>query len=657
MKSIAMRKVGLPLPLRRVYGFWRQFSRDRVALISLVVLLACLTLAIAAPWLPISDPMAFEHEQYQPPSRQHLMGTDNFGRSVLSRVIWGTRLALTIGVVSAGIAMTFGITLGALSGYFGGWIDDVLSRIFDVFLLIPSFLLALLMVALFGPNIIFVMLVIGITRWPRSARVMRAQVLTLKSRTYVKAARVSGASHAKALFLHIIPNGLAPVLTHGTILMGSAILTEAGLSFLGMGDPNTVSWGRMIFDGQQHLRVAPWMSIFPGIAMLIVVCALNLIGDGLNYAVNPQLRERTVPRGMELPKLSPRSTDSTAAEPSEPSDLANEPQLDIRDLTMYYAIESGWVRAVDGVSLKLGRGQSVGLAGESGCGKTSVGIAIMRVLPSNARILGGSVLLDGREILQTSEEVFKKVRWTEISMIFQSAMNALNPVKTVGSQLTEAYKLHRPRSNRSEALDKVKELFDIVGIPRDRAGSYPHELSGGMRQRVMISLALLLEPKVIIADEPTTALDVLVQDQILAEMERLKKQMNLSFVLISHDIGVLAETCDQIAVMYAGQIVEQAHTRAILTNPRHPYTSGLLGSLPRLTGPRIELVTLPGESTVMVSEPQGCRFAPRCPLATEFCRTITPELIAFDTNHTSRCHYALTAEVETAWQDRRPPNA
>jgi oligopeptide/dipeptide ABC transporter ATP-binding protein len=281
----------------------------------------------------------------------------------------------------------------------------------------------------------------------------------------------------------------------------------------------------------------------------------------------------------------------------------------------------------------------------------------MRVLPRNARILSGNALVDGREILQISEEAFKKVRWTEISMIFQSAMNALDPVKTVGDQLTQAYKLHRPDSNRSEALDRVHELFDIVGIPAERIASYPHELSGGMRQRVMISLALLLEPKVIIADEPTTALDVLVQDQILAELERLQEQMHLSFVLISHDIGILAETCDEIAVMYAGQIVEQAGTDVILTNPRHPYTSGLLGSLPRLTGPRKELITLPGESTVMVSEPRGCSFAPRCPLATELCRTVAPELISYDGTHTSRCHFALTPRVESAWQNGRQAGA
>jgi peptide/nickel transport system permease protein len=413
----------------------------------------------------------------------------------------------------------------------------------------------------------------------------------------------------------------------------------------------------MIFDGQQHLRIAPWMSIFPGIAMLIVVCALNLVGDGLNYAVNPQLRERSVPKGMKAPKLAPSVASNPDAESRESVDTTSSLQLDVRDLSMYYAIERGWVRAVDGVSIKLGQGQSIGLAGESGCGKTSVGIAIMRVLPRNGRIMGGEALLDGREILEVSEESFKQVRWTEISMIFQSAMNALDPVKTVGSQLTDVYKLHRPDSSRSEALDRVDELFDIVGIPRERTESYPHELSGGMRQRVMISLALLLEPKVIIADEPTTALDVLVQDQILAELERLQEKMNLSFILISHDIGILTETCDEIAVMYAGQIVEQAGTKAILTNPRHPYTSGLLGSLPRLTGPRKELITLPGESTVMMSQPQGCRFAPRCPLATELCYTVVPELIAYDANHTSRCHYALTPDVESAWQVKGEPHA
>jgi peptide/nickel transport system permease protein len=609
------------------------------------------------------------------------MGTDNYGRSMLSRVIWGARLGLTVGVVAAGISMALGIILGANSGYFGGWIDDVLSRTFDIFMLIPSFFLAMLMIALFGPSIYFIMLVIGITMWPRSARIMRAQVLTLKERVFVQATLSSGASHLQALFVHVMPNGLGPVITHGTILMGSAILIEAGLSFLGLGDPNTVSWGRMIFEGQAHLRIAPWMSFFPGLAMLLVVCALNLFGDGLNRAVNPHLQERRSAGTLELPEDIPSpDTEPEGLSPLPPSrtgvsgdgsypvpnmisgihtnlqlmqaiaNNADEPLLNVRDLTMYYDLEDAWLRAADGVSLHLDRGDSLGLVGESGCGKTSVGLTLMRVLPRNARVLRGSVTLSGREILNSNETDFKAVRWNQISMIFQSSMNSLNPVKRSGEQLVDAYRLHRPGTTDQEALQRVRELFEIVHIPTNRIQSYPHELSGGMRQRVMIALALLLDPEVIIADEPTTALDVLVQDQILAELIRLREEMDLSIILISHDVGIVAETCDRIAVMYAGQIVEEAPSRDLFKHSRHPYTQGLLGSLPTITGPRKELIALPGESTPVVGQPQGCRFAARCPLAADLCHQVDPPALRVNGNHWARCHFALEARVEAAWQ-------
>jgi peptide/nickel transport system permease protein len=628
-----------------------------VALVSLAILGLFVCIALVAPLLPIPDPMAFGKDQYTAPSGTHLMGTDNFGRSLLSRVIWGTRLALAVGIVSAGISMALGIVLGGVAGYFGGWLDDLLCRVFDIFLLIPSFFLALLMVSLFGPSVVFIMLVIGITRWPRSARIMRAQVLTLRSRTFVQATRVSGASHLQALFAHIVPNGLAPVITHGTILMGSAILTEAGLSFLGMGDPNTVSWGRMIQEGQQHLRVAPWMSVFPGLAMLLLVCVLNLVGDGLNYALNPHLRPRRLPRESLIPAVEPTVVETSTAGAPEPAPVADPPgslALDIQSLKAFYGLEEGWVRAADDVSLQIRQGESLGLVGESGCGKTTIALALMRVIPLNARIIGGQVYLGPQEILNAPESSYKQVRWSRVSMVFQSAMNSLDPVRRVGDQLMAVYRLHRPAADRQEALARVRELFDIVGIPQNRVRSYPHELSGGMRQRAMICLALLLEPEIILADEPTTALDVLVQDQILAELELLQEQLGISLVLISHDVGIVSETCNRIAVMYAGQIVEEATPTAIFGDSRHPYTLGLLGSLPRLTGPRTELIVLPGESVYPIGDMRGCRFAPRCPLVTDLCVDTDPTLIEVGERHFSRCHYALDDRVSCAWT---PPGA
>lgn len=610
---------------------WRDILRTPAILASLGIVLVAIAVAVLAPVLDLPAPERMDANPYLPPSADHWLGTDNFGRDMLSRVIWGTQLALLVAVVSSAISTLVGVVLGSISGYYGGWIDAVMSRTFDVFLLIPAFFLVLLIVALFGSDITFIMLAIAATTWPRSARIMRSQVLTLKARTYVQAALAAGASHGQVLRRHVIPNGLAPIITDATLLMGLAVLTEAGLSFLGLGDQNTVSWGRMIFEGQRHLSLAPWISIFPGVAMLVLVAALNFLGDGLNRMLNPQLHQH----GNTGREVVPVPVQPSAQEPEEGETAA---LLRVSGLKMYYRLGGQNVRAVDGVSFELPRGGSLGIVGESGCGKSSLGIALMQVLPPNAAIHGGSMEFDGASVLDSRS--FRAVRWRRQAMIFQSAMNALNPVLTVGRQLEEAYRLHRPDASRAEALERVGEIFDTVGIPRWRMSSYPHELSGGMRQRVMIALSLLLNPELIIADEPTTALDVLVQDQIMAEIDDLREQMGLSLILISHDMGTVAETCERVAVMYAGELVEQAPTATIFSGARHPYTRALVESLPTVSGPRRRLVSLPGEPFVPVGEPTGCRFAPRCSMATDLCRRVAPESRSLASDHVAACHYA-----------------
>ena len=613
----------------------RHLMQRPATAISAVVLALATAIAIAAPWLPLPDPTAMAASPYEPPGQAHLLGTDNFGRDILSRLVWGTRLALLVAIVSSLVSSLLGIVLGSLSGYFGGWVDGIASRAFDVFLLIPTFFLVLLIVALFGSGIQYTMVAIALTTWPRSARIMRSQVLSLKSRTYVQAALASGASHSWVLARHIVPNGLAPIVTDGTILMGLAILTEAGLSFLGLGDQNAVSWGRMIFEGQRHLRLAPWMSIFPGVALLVLVAALNLLGDGLNHLLNPQLRRQSL-----------RAARAEPVEPPETRPGEAVPILDVRNLRLEYRLEETSIRAVDGVSFALPRGGSLGIVGESGCGKSSMGAALLQVMAPNAQLTAGDVVFDGKPILANGRpvriggtEAIRSIRWTRLSTIFQSAINALNPVMTVREQLVEAYLLHRPEAGRTAALARIGELFDVIGIPRRRMASYPHELSGGMRQRVMIALSLLHEPDLIIADEPTTALDVLIQDQILGEIDELRRRLGLALILITHDMGIVAETCERVAVMYAGEIVELAPAERIFERPVHPYTRALIASLPTVSGPRRVLSALPGEPFVPTGQVAGCRFAPRCTLAADICREKLPPRVAVDDRHEALCHF------------------
>ena len=319
--------------------------------------------------------------------------------------------------------------------------------------------------------------------------------------------------------------------------------------------------------------------------------------------------------------------------------IAQDPLLEVRDLRTYFHTEEGVARAVDGVSFAVGRGQTLGLVGESGCGKSVSAFSIMRLVPDPpGRIEAGQVLFKGRDLLALDEEEMRRVRGDDIAMIFQEPMTSLNPVLTCGFQIAEAVVLHQQVPMR-EARVRAVEMLHLVGIPapEQRIDEYPHQLSGGMRQRVMIAMALSCNPDVLIADEPTTALDVTIQAQILALLESLQESLQMAIVMITHDLGVIAETADQVAVMYAGQIVEYAATQALFARPQHPYTRGLLRSIPRLDDEQERLDIIPGVVPDARSFPQGCRFAPRCPLADAHCRAETPPLEEIEAGHWASC--------------------
>ena len=298
--------------------------------------------------------------------------------------------------------------------------------------------------------------------------------------------------------------------------------------------------------------------------------------------------------------------------------------LKVNRLTLRYSIRQGEVKAVEDVSFELARGQSLGLVGESGCGKTSLAGCLMRLLPDNARIVGGEVLLDGEDILSLSDEDVRRMRWRRISMVFQAAMNSLDPVYRVGHQVVEAIEAHEVEATTADALDRVARLFRMVGLDPQLMARYPHELSGGMRQRAVIAMALACDPDIIIADEPTTALDVIVQDRILRELKGVQEQLHMSIIYITHDMAVVAEVTDRIGVMYAGRLVELGDTADVFRSPMHPYTAALMSSFPSVTGEKRPLGSLPGEPPNLVNPPTGCAFHPRCAYATDVCREQVP---------------------------------
>lgn len=313
--------------------------------------------------------------------------------------------------------------------------------------------------------------------------------------------------------------------------------------------------------------------------------------------------------------------------------------LEVKNLKMYYEAEKGVVSAVDNVSLNVDPGETVGIVGESGCGKTSLGLSILRLLPPNGKIVDGEIIFKGEDLLKLSEGEMRSIRGSEISMIFQSAFSSLNPLMRVVDQVAETLRAHKEVS-KQEAEKKVAELFDIVRLPRSRMTNYPYEFSGGMAQRVFFAVALICNPKLIIADEPTSALDVVIQDQVLQEVQDIQRKLRFAMIMISHDISVIAETCNMIAVMYAGQIVEYGDTFTILKKHRHPYTKALMSSIPSTRGPLKRLTPILGVPPSLLNPPLGCRFEPRCPMAKEICKK-EPKVVQLKGRHYFRCHFAL----------------
>jgi peptide/nickel transport system ATP-binding protein len=315
------------------------------------------------------------------------------------------------------------------------------------------------------------------------------------------------------------------------------------------------------------------------------------------------------------------------------------PTLEVQDLTTHYSTIRGWVRAAENISFQVEPGQALGLAGESGCGKTTVALSLLKILPPGGRIRKGKILFEGTDLVPLSDPEMRKIRWKGISIVFQGAMNALNPVYKIGDQIVEAVRTHEPGVTKKSALERARSLLEMVGVEPDRVDNYPHEFSGGMRQRALIAMALAANPRLLIADEPGTALDVIVQAQTLRLMRELKAKLGLSMILISHDLSIIAETCEKVAIMYAGRIVEYGNAEDIFKDPLHPYTQGLIKAFPSIKGERIRLPSIPGQPPDLISPPPACRFNPRCPFSMDVCRKEDPLLEKVrGTDHLVACH-------------------
>jgi peptide/nickel transport system permease protein len=607
----------------------------------LVILGLFVVIAIIGPYIAPDDPSATTAAILQGPSLHHLLGTTQTGQDVLSELLVGTRASMLVAFLAGAVATALAVLIGSASGLIGGLADELLSVLTNIFLVIPALPLAIVLAA-YIPNggEIALVIVISVTGWSWSARVIRVQALSLRKRDYVLAARASGESRLRLIFVDTVPDLLPVIAIQFLSLVLFAILTEAGLAFLGLGGTGSWSWGNMLYWASEDTawsQGAWWWFVPPGLCIALVGTSLALINFGADEVLNPRLRSVRIARSHRGDKAQPPGP---GAEPG-PAPAAGPPAgeheadalLEVRNFTVTYRTDDGAVRAVRDVSFDLHRGEVLGVAGESGCGKTTLAYAICQIQRPPAVIEGGSLLYrPGKEgaapvdLLTMSAEDRGKYRWEEMAVVFQSAMNSLNPVIDVQNQLTDSLASHRPDWTKLERNARAAEVLDMVGISKSRLRSYPHELSGGMRQRVAIAMALVLEPSIVIMDEPTTALDVVVQREIIEQLTVLRHALQFSVIFITHDLSLLFEFADRIAVMYAGSIVELGKADQLYRQPAHPYTLGLGTCFPNVNGPLRTVRGIPGSPPDLRKLPGGCPFEPRCTYRLPVCSTRDPQL-------------------------------
>ncbi|MFI0483548.1 dipeptide/oligopeptide/nickel ABC transporter permease/ATP-binding protein [Actinomadura sp. 9N215] len=597
-------------------------------------LLGLVVVAVAAPALAPHPPDRVDLAvRLTGPGGDHWLGTDELGRDQLSRMMYGSRVALQASFQAVALGVVVGVPLGLLIGYFGGWWDRIAMRLVDVAGSIPTLLFAFAIIAALGRGLTNAMLAISIVFALNLLRITRGAVLIERERPYVDSARVLGLGSPRIMFGQILPNVAGPLVVQASIFLGLAQLFEAMLSFLGLGvDTGTASWGQMLDKARTYTAEQPWLPVFPGMAITGTVLAFNLFGDGLRDALGRE-GATALPWGRSRRRgpLLARQDEHVEADgdgdalvtktgpPPEPD--AGTALLSVRGLSVRFPGQDGPpVAVVDDVSFDVAEGEVFGLVGESGCGKTMTALSAAGLVPSPGTVTARSIRLDGRELTGLSDDELTGIRGRGIAMIFQDPQDALSPVHTVGRQICEPLRTHARLSKR-EARERAAELLALAGVPdaRRRLADYPFQFSGGMAQRVMIAQALACDPRLLIADEPTTALDVTVQRQVLDLLLDLRGRFGMSILLITHDLGVVADVCDRVAVMYAGQVVETASTEQLFSTPRHPYTAALLAATPRGEEVAGELPTLPGTVPPPWAQPDGCRFHPRCDFAVGAC--------------------------------------
>ncbi len=569
----------------------RRLLKNPMGIASLVILLTIAALAILAPVIaPFEENFANISKTLAAPDSVNILGTDSAGRDTWSRLLFGAQLTLLSALLCAGVAIAIGLPAGLIAGYYAGKFEAVSNWVVSILMSLPGLIVLLTIRAAFGPSVWISMIAFGVLISPSYFRLTRTAVQSVRNELYVDAARVSGLSDLSIIARHIFSVVRAPIIIQTAAIAGVAIAIQSGLEFLGLGDPTKATWGVMLSEGFKNVYLTPILLLWPALAMALTIGGLVLLGNAIRDALEDgeKIKHR---KKRAVATAESTTTDPAKARQSRKSvaavDVGTEHHLvKVTNLGVGYPQADGSVKkVVDDVSFHVDRGEILGIVGESGSGKSQTAFSILGLLPDNARIVGGSIQFDGNYTVapgddRVNQERLSKLRGKRISYIPQEPMSNLDPAFTIGYQLVTPM-VRVLGISKAEARQRALKLLADVGIanPERTFNAYPHEVSGGMAQRVLIAGAISCEPDLVIADEPTTALDVTVQADVLDLLRELQQRLNIGVILVTHNFGVVADLCDRVAVMQNGRLVEEGTVREILRNPKEPYTQTLLGSM------------------------------------------------------------------------------
>ncbi len=637
----------------RAHPVLRAFIRAPGGIAGSAMLLVLLVLAVVGPIIWGSAATTTDvANAFQFHSSAHLLGTDDLGRDVLARTLAATRLTILLGLAAAGISAVVGFGIGTLVAALRPRLRGLARRAIETSMSFPPILLALFLVAIIGTGARGAVIAIGLGAAPSFARLAENYATSINAKEFVASARATGVGRRQLVTRYLLPNMAEPLVLAGLAYVAGSIIDISGLDFLGLGvQPPAYDWGTLLSSGMQSIYITPFAGLAPAVMITLTGMSLVYFGEALARALNPRLwvsgtrrsrRHRRLAAAGGVPVPSPAAVLQTAG------DDRGDDVLVVEGLTVSVPGDPHHRPLVDGVSLRLRAGEVLGIVGETGSGKTMTSLAIGGLLPHPLVSTVQRMELDDVDLTALGPRRIRNILGTRLAMIFQDPMSSMNPAARVGAQLTDGARAHRSLSRAQARAEAVARLEEVrMGDAGRALRRYPHQFSGGMQQRIMIAMGLMAHSRVLIADEPTTALDVTVQAQVLDVLHEVRQKEGTAIILISHNLGVINQICDRVLVMYAGRIVEEGTRERVLRDPRHPYTQALLAATPQISGHHEqELRAIPGRPPLPDEEIGGCAFASRCPLVTERCRSERPALAMFEPDNSVACFVAARSQEE-----------